>query len=126
MNAQSNNSICPADLKASALKLREAVAETERNPGLRLSALAPDIAVLLKEVERPAKDCNSCRAPCKQVRMKTPADDGPISGAALALRMQAICGCAGQYDCDCVTVRNRAGQELWTEYNQAMRGAAEA
>lgn len=67
------------------------------------------------------------KAECKVVelrRMVTPPDDGPIQGADLAARMMKICGCKGQYDCDCVTVRNRATQELWTEHNCGLRPAA--
>ena len=50
-------------------------------------------------------------------RMKTPADDGPIKGEAIAQRMMRICGCKGKFDCDCVSVENQARSELWYERN---------
>ena len=49
--------------------------------------------------------------------MKTPADDGPIKGEAIAQRMMRICGCKGKFDCDCVSVENQARSELWYERN---------
>jgi Lar family restriction alleviation protein len=41
----------------------------------------------------------------------------PFTSAELEARMDAICGCSGQHDCDCVSVYNRATAELWTEKN---------
>lgn len=55
-------------------------------------------------------------------RMATPPDDGSIRGADLAKRMMQICGCKGQHDCDCVSVRNQAIRELSSEQN--LRSAA--
>ena len=57
-------------------------------------------------------------------RMKIPADDGPIKGEAIAQRMKKICGCKGQYDCNCVSVKNMALRELWGEHNAATRSPA--
>ena len=59
-------------------------------------------------------------------RMKIPADDGPIKGEAIAQRMTKICGCKGQYDCNCVSVKNMALRELWGEHNAATRSKLEA
>lgn len=50
-------------------------------------------------------------------RMATPPDSGVIRGADIAARMIQICGCKGQRDCDCVSVRNQAIRELWSEHN---------
>jgi hypothetical protein len=41
----------------------------------------------------------------------------PFTSAELEARMDAICGCSGQHDCDCVSIYNRATAELWTEKN---------
>lgn len=32
-------------------------------------------------------------------------------------RIDAVCGCAGKYDCDCVSVFNRARGAAWSEHN---------
>ena len=32
-------------------------------------------------------------------------------------RIDAICGCGGKYECDCVSVFGQASMELWTEHN---------
>ena len=45
----------------------------------------------------------------------------PFSAADIDARMDLICGCAGKYDCDCVSVQNRAWRELWTEHNTKPR-----
>lgn len=58
-------------------------------------------------------------------RMKVPEDSGPIRGEDIAQRMMNICGCAGKYDCDCVSVQNRAQGELWFEHNQAKKSIAD-
>lgn len=63
---------------------------------------------------------NSALTPAKPPAgrcMKTPADFGDIKGETLAQRMMSICGCTGQYDCDCVSVRNQALSELSGELN---------
>lgn len=49
--------------------------------------------------------------------MRTPPDDGPIKGTAIAAKMASICGCQGKFNCDCVSIRNQARRELWTERN---------
>jgi hypothetical protein len=50
-------------------------------------------------------------------RMKTPPSSGPISGERIAARMLTICGCKGQYDCDCASIQNEARSQLWYEHN---------
>ncbi|MGL4585292.1 MAG: hypothetical protein ACRCVU_20235, partial [Flavobacterium sp.] len=47
------------------------------------------------------------------VKMKTPENSGKITGKQIKERMMAICGCLGKYDCDCVSIKNRAISELW-------------
>lgn len=32
-------------------------------------------------------------------------------------RMNAVCGCSGQYACDCVSVRNKARGDAWFDHN---------
>lgn len=59
-----------------------------------------------------------------QRKLKAPPDDGPIKGEAVAQRMMAICGCTGQYDCDCVAVKSQATGELWCEHNTRRRQAS--
>jgi hypothetical protein len=59
-------------------------------------------------------------------RMQTPPDEGPIKGTAIAERMIQICGCKGRRDCDCVSVKNQARRELWTEHNQRAAGSTVA
>jgi hypothetical protein len=49
--------------------------------------------------------------------MRAPADRDNLKGEAIAQRMMSICGCVGQYDCDCVTVYNQAVGELSGEFN---------
>lgn len=53
--------------------------------------------------------------------MKAPADCGPVKGEAIAQRMMSICGCVGQFDCNCVTVYNQAARELYGEFNSRNR-----
>lgn len=48
----------------------------------------------------------------------------PFDMAELEARVNKICGCTGQYDCDCVSVFNKASTELWTEHNGRSRSAA--
>ncbi len=57
------------------------------------------------------------QAPIQFRRIKTRADDGPISGAEVTQRMVDICGCQGRYDCDCVGCENMARQQLWYRHN---------
>jgi len=35
-------------------------------------------------------------------------------------KIDSICGCAGQYDCDCISVFNRACSEMWFDHNTAI------
>jgi hypothetical protein len=37
--------------------------------------------------------------------------------AEFEARVNKICGCTGQHDCDCVSVFNKASSELWYEHN---------
>jgi hypothetical protein len=39
-------------------------------------------------------------------------------------RIHGICRCEGKYDCDCVSVVNRAHVELWSEHNEKARGVS--
>lgn len=55
-------------------------------------------------------------------RMKMHEPTEAYSSEQLAQRMMQICGCHGQHGCDCVTVRNQASTELWTEHNVRKHG----
>lgn len=39
------------------------------------------------------------------------------SSETLEAKIDAICGCAGCFDCDCISVFNKAKCELWMEYH---------
>ena len=128
----SNNSASDTDVNV----LRAALTEAkDRNPGMTLLAVAPHIENLLAQLEPKSKRCGGgCGGGCSKAavtvetaanpvvvrRIKTRKDDGPISGASITERMVQICGCQGQYDCDCVSVENQARRELWTEHNAAL------
>lgn len=91
------------------------VKHTEINAGEAMRALTEFLQIaILGELET----CTTLR------RMKTPDDSGLIRGEDIAQRMMQICGCAGKYDCDCVSVQSRARSELWFEHNQAKKSAA--
>ena len=45
----------------------------------------------------------------------------PYTMEELARRVDEICGCAGKYDCQCISVFNRARSELWYEHNVKAR-----
>lgn len=102
--------------------LRALLDESEtRNPGMVLAPHASTIREFLDELEIAR---NKATAPAPEgakevvlVRMKTPPAFGHISGEAIRDRMIAICGCQGRYDCDCVSVRNKASADLWIEHN---------
>lgn len=87
--------------------------------------LQADIGLLVEgyvalKAENTANRCAGrpqATAPVTLRRMKAPADEGPFTGEALAQRMMQICGCKGQYDCDCVSARNLARIAMWTEHN---------
>ena len=38
--------------------------------------------------------------------------------------IHGMCGCAGKYDCDCVSVVNKVHVKLWTEANLSRLGKA--
>jgi hypothetical protein len=44
----------------------------------------------------------------------------PFTAQELSDRMDAICGCNGEWDCDCVSVVNKAFRSLWTDYNERL------
>ena len=41
----------------------------------------------------------------------------PFTMAELEAKCNQICGCEGQYNCDCVSVKNQAARQLWYEHN---------
>jgi hypothetical protein len=90
-----------------------------------LEQLAPELqsalSVVLSAAQTSAKQHEKLGAPQAMPllvrRLKTRPDEGPISGEAITNRMMAICGCKGQYDCDCVSVQNLARMELWYLHN---------
>lgn len=43
--------------------------------------------------------------------------NAPFTMAELEARVDMICGCGGRFDCDCVSVFNKAKVALWTEHN---------
>lgn len=91
-------------------------AEGHRFLGAGADDKGSEVHVFLKKDEafaESAADETSCRKrkPCRMV------GDEPFSQAELDARIDAICGCEGKYDCDCVSVSNQAKIELWTEYN---------
>jgi len=91
--------------------------------------LAADIALLVQGLNalKSGNTATSCAGkpirlePVVRRRMKPPAAEGPFAGDVIAQRMMKICGCAGTYNCDCVTVKNMALRELWTEHNANAR-----
>lgn len=111
---------------ATAEELLAAVA-TLQAADAALQALPPDaqaaLALLVENTElslklRLAKGARANQPATVFIRrLKRRADDGPISGEAITNRMMEICGCKGQYDCDCVSVENLARQELWYRHN---------
>jgi hypothetical protein len=40
-----------------------------------------------------------------------------IESDAIKARMMEICGCNGEFNCECISVRNEAVSELWYEKN---------
>jgi len=40
---------------------------------------------------------------------------------AIELEIDALCGCAGRHDCDCVSVFHRARSEAWYRHNTATK-----
>lgn len=42
---------------------------------------------------------------------------GPFSENTVRNKMMEICGCVGQYDCDCVSVKNKAIGQLYYKHN---------
>jgi hypothetical protein len=50
------------------------------------------------------------------VRMKCEAE-GPFSADTVRSKMMEICGCLGQHDCDCVSVKNKAIGQLYYKHN---------
>ena len=128
----SSNSASDTDVNV----LRTALIEAkDRNPGMPLLAVAPHIENLLERFERKSTGCGGgCGGACSKEaatveptvkpvvvrRIKTRQDEGPISGVAITNRMVQICGCQGQYDCDCVSVERQACRELWNEHNAAL------
>jgi hypothetical protein len=115
-------------LAADVEKLRSAALEAvDRNPGMALGSVAPALLRVLEAlVVRTSQLQRHESAGCSssggmQVtevrRMKPQPACEAYSSEELAQRMMQICGCKGQWDCDCVTVRNKASSELWGEYN---------
>jgi hypothetical protein len=58
------------------------------------------------------------RKPCSHMQ-----GNEPFSADDLEARIDKICGCAGQWDCNCVSVFNRAMSELWYEHNSKPRSS---
>ena len=46
-----------------------------------------------------------------------------MSIAEIDALINATCGCKGNYDCDCVSVFNKAKIEAWTKHNMTQRQA---
>jgi hypothetical protein len=44
-----------------------------------------------------------------------------MSSAEIEALINATCGCKGSYDCDCVSVFNKAKIKAWTQHNTAKR-----
>lgn len=120
-------------LAADVEKLRSAALEAvDRNPGMALGSFAPALLRVLEALtvrtsqlqQRSAASCaGACAMQATEVRrMKTQQATDAYSSEQLAQRMMQICGCKGQWDCDCVTIRNQASSELWGEYNRQRLG----
>lgn len=58
-------------------------------------------------------------APPRLRKLNAPAG-APFTAQQVSDKMDAICGCAGKYNCDCVSVYNKAVGDLWTEHNTAL------
>jgi hypothetical protein len=115
-------------LAADVEKLRSAALEAvDRNPGMALGSFAPALLRVLEALavrtsqlhRRETADCSNAGG--MQVtevrRMKPQPACEAYSSEELAQRMMQICGCKGQWDCDCISVQNKARSELWGEYN---------
>lgn len=125
----------PEGIEADIAKLRAIAAETEWNPGIQIKFFVPQLVRILDEVTSlramhlksreglPSLHDKDVGVRITEIKreIKTPPDDGPISGISIVERALAICGCKGKYDCDCVSVMNQARRELWTEHNQRTR-----
>jgi DNA-binding CsgD family transcriptional regulator len=48
----------------------------------------------------------------------------PFTSADLEARIDAICGCNGRWDCDCVSVFSQALGQLWFEHNSKLSEGA--
>lgn len=67
------------------------------------------------------------RGPPRPVRRKPQNPQGwppTLTPEQIEERINRLCGCAGQNDCDCVSVFNRACGEAWSEHNEKPGPAA--
>lgn len=92
--------------------------------GAGQDAVGGEVHVFLKKGETLAEQGRksaSCAGACVRIRKPFPRSPlpspEPFTQAELDKRMDQICGCRGQHDCQCVTVFNQAYSELWGEYN---------
>jgi hypothetical protein len=92
--------------------------------GAGQDAAGGEVHVFLKKGEILAEQgekLTSCSGACVRIRKPFPRSPSPtpepFTQAELDKRMDQICGCRGQLDCQCVTVFNQAYSELWGEYN---------
>ena len=46
----------------------------------------------------------------------------PITQAQIEACIDAVCGCGGKWDCDCVSVFNRARFNAWYAYTSRIEG----
>lgn len=114
-------------LAADVEKLRSAALEAlDRNPGMTLIHFAPALLRALEALaartaqlqqRSPAGSNDSSMQVTEVRRMKDQPATAAYSSEQLAQRMMQICGCKGQRDCDCVSVRNKSASELWEEHN---------
>ena len=63
----------------------------------------------VKQTEEPASILPLIKIKCASV--------GPFSANTIRNKMMEICGCVGQYDCDCVSVKNKAIGMLYYKHN---------
>ena len=66
--------------------------------------------------------CPTCTCkPQSNARARKPRDPSRwppgMAQEAIEQAIDRVCGCAGKYDCDCVSVFNRAKGEEWYRHN---------
>lgn len=97
-----------------ARKVFDAFCECEADDGFEAAILA-----YLSHMEAKRKPAEEV---ARRRRLQPVHRGQPFTREELESRMDSICRCRGQYDCDCVTVVNQARAELYAAAIKADRG----